>query len=71
MASIKPGPIRVLGQWMAAGMRVRVVTRHARGVRGVATGLLMAYDRCGGGTGTRQTGGSLTCRNFLCRNRYQ
>ena len=45
VASIKPGPIRVLGQWMAAGMRVRVVTRHARGVRGVATGLLMAYDR--------------------------
>ena len=45
--SVKAGPVRqCLGQWMEAGWRVRVVTRHARGVRGVATGLLTAYDRC-------------------------
>ena len=44
--SVKPGPVRqCLGRWMEAGWRVRVVTRHARGVRGVATGLLTAYDR--------------------------
>lgn len=43
--SVKPGPIRVMANWLEAGLRVRVVTRHGRGVRGVATGRLVAYDR--------------------------
>ncbi|GAX75080.1 hypothetical protein CEUSTIGMA_g2524.t1 [Chlamydomonas eustigma] len=43
---VKPGPIKqLLGRWLEAGVRVRVVTRHSRGVRGTATGLLTAYDR--------------------------
>ncbi|MEW5300853.1 MAG: hypothetical protein WDW36_003753 [Sanguina aurantia] len=31
--------------WFAARRRVKVITRHGRGVRGVAVGYLTAYDR--------------------------
>mmetsp|Transcript_26478 Transcript_26478/g.57767 ORF Transcript_26478/g.57767 Transcript_26478/m.57767 type:complete len:264 (-) Transcript_26478:34-825(-) len=42
---VKPGPLRLMSTWLEQGRRVRVVTRHARGVRGTATGVLTAYDR--------------------------
>jgi small nuclear ribonucleoprotein (snRNP)-like protein len=39
-----PSPLCCLQRWHEQGARVRVVTRHATGVRGVAEGELMAYD---------------------------
>jgi small nuclear ribonucleoprotein (snRNP)-like protein len=45
MATVPEGPLRLLAQWAAQGARVRVVTRHAAGVRGSATGLLRCFDR--------------------------
>lgn len=42
---VKPGPLQLLARWLRDGSRVRVVTRHGRGVRGVSEGLLVAYDR--------------------------
>lgn len=42
---VKPGPLQQLKVWYDARARVRVVTRHARGVRGVAEGKLIGYDR--------------------------
>jgi small nuclear ribonucleoprotein (snRNP)-like protein len=45
MDEAKPGPMSRLREWAAAGCRVRVVTRHAAGVRGAAEGTLVAYDK--------------------------
>lgn len=43
---VKPGgPLGVLRSWHEQKRRVRVVTRHACGVRGTAVGLLAAYDK--------------------------
>lgn len=39
------GPLRVLASAFARRRRVRVTTRHARGVRGVAVGFVVAFDR--------------------------
>lgn len=39
------GPLLLLRDWYAQRQRVRVVTRHERGVRGVAVGLLLAFDK--------------------------
>ncbi|KAK9830583.1 hypothetical protein WJX81_001418 [Elliptochloris bilobata] len=38
------GPLALLGRCFAECSRVRVVTRHARGVRGAATGELRGFD---------------------------
>lgn len=43
--SVKRGPLLLLRQSYDSGKRVRVVTRHARGVRGTATGVLKAFDK--------------------------
>ena len=40
---VKPGPVRMLVGFI--GTRVRVVTKHARGIRGEATGTLVAFDK--------------------------
>lgn len=40
---VKPGPLRLLAGWL--GQRVRVMTRHARGPRGLLHGTLIAYDK--------------------------
>jgi len=45
MDEAKPGPMSRLREWAAAGCRVRVVTRHAAGVRGAAEGTLVSYDK--------------------------
>lgn len=42
-----PGPLSKLARWFEGAARVCVTTRHAAGVRGRATGVLAAYDRCG------------------------
>ena len=39
------GPLQLLARAVAEGSRVRVVTRHSHGVRGVAVGHLRAFDR--------------------------
>ena len=39
------GPLALLAGWLESRARVRVVSRHGRGVRGVAVGLLRAFDR--------------------------
>eukprot|EP00884_Botryococcus_braunii_P002410 jgi/Botrbrau1/1216/Bobra.0163s0024.1 len=39
------GPLSLLARCLFTGTRVRVVTRHAVGIRGVATGLLQGFDR--------------------------
>jgi small nuclear ribonucleoprotein (snRNP)-like protein len=45
MDCVQEGPLRALAAWAAQGRRVRVVTRHAAGVRGAATGLVRCFDR--------------------------
>lgn len=45
MEQVKEGPLRLLATWAQQGARVRVVTRHAGGVRGTATGVLRGFDR--------------------------
>ncbi|KAK9793234.1 hypothetical protein WJX73_010103 [Symbiochloris irregularis] len=42
---VKAGPLLLLKQSMAAQQQVRVTTRHARGIRGIATGRLLAFDK--------------------------
>eukprot|EP00887_Chlorella_sp_A99_P006588 scaffold3.g6588.t1 len=44
-ARVRGGPLLLLRRAYAARGRVRVVTRHARGVRGVAEGTLAAFDK--------------------------
>ncbi|KAJ9522860.1 hypothetical protein QJQ45_023646, partial [Haematococcus lacustris] len=45
LACVKPGmPQDCLRRWQQQQQRVRVVTRHGCGVRGVAEGQLVAYD---------------------------
>lgn len=39
------GPLAVLAKWQASAQQVYVVTRHAAGVRGRATGVIRAFDR--------------------------
>lgn len=42
---VKDGPLSLLRRAMQQRHRVRVVTRHATGVRGVAVGYIQAFDR--------------------------
>lgn len=44
-ARVREGPLALLRRAYAARARVRVVTRHGRGVRGVAEGTLAAFDK--------------------------
>jgi small nuclear ribonucleoprotein (snRNP)-like protein len=39
------GPLSLLHTWYSQRSSVRVVTRHSRGVRGVAIGTLVAFDK--------------------------
>ena len=39
------GPLSLLARWYALRASIRIVTRHDRGVRGIATGVLVAFDR--------------------------
>lgn len=39
------GPLSLLRQWYQVKQTVRVITRHDRGIRGVATGNLVAFDK--------------------------
>lgn len=43
LSHVRPGPVRLLTGLM--GARVRVLTKHARGLRGEAIGTLIAYDK--------------------------
>ena len=43
ISHVKPGPLLLLADW--TGTTVRVVTKHARGVRGQAFGTLVAFDK--------------------------
>lgn len=42
---VKQGPLLQLRGWYTQRQRVRVVTRHERGIRGTATGTLLAFDK--------------------------
>lgn len=42
---VREGPLTLLRRAYAARARLRVVTRHGRGVRGVAEGALVAFDK--------------------------
>jgi small nuclear ribonucleoprotein (snRNP)-like protein len=42
---LKEGPLVALQHWYAHQQRVRVVTRHNHGIRGVAHGTLVAVDK--------------------------
>jgi hypothetical protein len=44
-AEASAGPLDCLRRWHAGGQRVAVTTRHVRGVRGRAEGVITAYDR--------------------------
>lgn len=44
-AAVREGPLLLLRACMQSRRSVRVVTRHAAGVRGAATGVLVAYDK--------------------------
>lgn len=41
----KEGPFSILHACRASQMRVRVMTRHGRGIRGVCTGVVVAFDK--------------------------
>jgi small nuclear ribonucleoprotein (snRNP)-like protein len=45
MDAVTSGPLLLLKRACADRARVRVVTRHSRGVRGTAVGTLVAFDK--------------------------
>ena len=64
---VKDGPLAsALGQWLKEGRRVRVVTRHARGIRSATTGQLVAFDRLVWGRWTSTRAVSAGCGSGGC-----
>lgn len=45
VGQFQEGPLSLLHGWYSQRSSVRVVTRHSRGIRGVAIGTLVAFDK--------------------------